>query len=1194
MNVKANQPASDGSPMVLDRLLGDFVRRRRRLRATGVSCLAIAFAVLWLLAGAVIDRLLALPVGVRVTTLSLLLLLIGLAIYRAVQLIFGKRFDKLIAARQIEAMTPSLRDRLITVVTQQSLPPRQRASEGLTQLLTEDVTQQLAKRPPERLIHNRHIAPAVVLLSASGVALVLMSLIPWLGLPKLIARQVLPLADIPPVTTTRINVLTGSLDLPQGQSLAIVADIARGSGEATLLVGDDDASLQPVAMARTFADRFAVTLPAVERDTIYRVRSGDALSPAYQLRVLTRPILKNIRARLEFPSYIQREALLFDSTDGLIEAVRNTRATLRLHSTEPLADALVILGDVTVATSPTIDPYVREVTFDITQSADMSVTMTSTRGVSGSGPKQMRVTCVDDRPPIVQFVRTDLRLHPSDVAAIPFQVIDDFGTDRLSLTVQSANKVLLERDLPLGSERRMIRDVATVDLAPLALAYGDVVTLTLTAIDGAGQVRSGTPCQVLLSPRSVDPRVLRRIDAIGEALQYAQTIASQPTDSAMALRALLRALATSDEPELSDYLQLQIDRAQQITSAQVWGLSRLDDADRALAKVLVESLQILHRGQQARLLQAELENIRVTEATKKDLSKPERDALRQSLARAKAELASRLQRIDIDASEKEIDRRLAVLIVAEDRRYESDPALTIRQIAQVWQRNEQPLVQRDRVAIAAQAEVLRSDSDLGWARDLQIIARAMVRLTERGQSPAELPDAVDAIESLHNAWRTKPKERLQLIPAADQARKQLRLWAGEGRESSEVASRPLDQVLAEPAKLQTDHDLAMARIEDQAEPNDGPEVWQPPSEKNADGTPNPLAQQLSSIAQQQRRLEKKTEIATDQAVSTLASGQQQIAAAIAEVETQQMEDFFEPDDTVRKQEALDALRSAQRALADLPQQLSDLRKQAEALATLKQQAERAQQALNSASPVDRDAVRRTSEEANRQYAAGADHLNQEASGVASDTRAALKMSASRLGAIGSSMSAGDQQLTSAIDSLHKRLSDADLNAADKDQAKVLDAVADLQASLRVAQKKLIERDPVVAARFFAERAAEALRQTPPDRPAIRAYQQQTGQALRSAWDAALAKTVEEKLASMPAFQGVQFDDLRFDASGATDAAGISLDRTIAPEWGRLRDKRDTPVTNASQTPFVPAGYEKHLRLYFQTLDQARSTSVKPD
>jgi hypothetical protein len=991
------------------------------------------------------------------------------------------------------------------------------------------------------------------------------------------------------VTTTRINVLTGSLDLPQGQSLAVVADVVRGPGEATLLVGADDDSLQPVAMARTFADRFAVTLPAVERDTIYRVRSGDALSPAYHLRVLIRPGISSIRTRLEFPAYIQRDPLTLDSTDGLIEAVRNTRATLRLQSTEPLADALITLGEVTLPTTPTIDPYVREATFPITQSADLSVALTSTRGVPGAGPQKMRVTCVDDRPPIVQFVRTDLRLHPSDVAAIPFQVIDDFGVTRLSLTVQSANKPLIERDLSLGLERRMIRDVATVDLAPFALAYGDVVTMTLTAIDGAGQVRSGTPCQVLLSPRSVDPRVLRRIDAIGEALQYAQTITRQPTDSAMSLRALLRALATSDEPELSDYLQLQIDRAQQITSAQVWGLSRLDDADRELARRLVESLQILHRGQQARLLQAELENIRVAENPKKEISKPEREALRQSLIRAKAELGERLQRIDIDSKEKEIDRRLAVLIVAEDRRYESDQAQSIRQIAEVWQRNEQPLVQRDRVAIAAQAEVLRSDSDLSWARDLQIIARAMVRLTERGQSPKELPETVGAIEALHNAWGGKPAERLKLIPAAEEARKQLRLWAGEMPENETMASRPLDQVLAEPAKQQADHEKAMTRIEEQAEPNDGPEVWQPPAEKNADGTPNPVTEQLSSIGQQQRRLEKRTETATDQAAGSLASQQQQIAAAIGQVETQKMEeDFFEPDDTVRKEEALEALRSAQRALADLPQQLADLRKQAEGLAAMKQQADRAQQALDAASQADHAAAQRASDEANRQRDAAADQLMQNASDIASETGTSLKMSASRLGAIGASMSSGDQQLSSAIESLQKRLAEADLSAADKEQARVLDAVANLQASLRVAQKKTIERDPVVAARFFAERAAEALRQTPPDRPAIRAYQKQTGEALRSAWDAALAKTVEEKLASMPAFQGVQFDDLRFDALGKADGATLSLDRTIAPEWGRLRDKRDTPAAVSNQTPFVPTGFEKQIRIYFQTLDQARS------
>jgi hypothetical protein len=285
-------------------------------------------------------------------------------------------------------------------------------------------------------------------------------------------------------------------------------------------------------------------------------------------------------------------------------------------------------------------------------------------------------------------------------------------------------------------------------------------------------------------------------------------------------------------------------------------------------------------------------------------------------------------------------------------------------------------------------------------------------------------------------------------------------------------------------------------------------------------------------------------------------------------------------------------------LADLPQRIGDLRRQAEMLAQMWRAQEQARAAAESAEGDDKPAAERALAEARRQAEQAQRQIGEQASGMMSAASASLQQSAQQMGAMGRPMTAGGQQLSSAVESLAGTLAgpaDAPAQQADQQQAKVLETVAELQASLRVAQRKAIDRDPVVAARFYAERAAAALQQQPPDLPAARQYQRQTSEALGQAWDAAMARSVRDKLEQLPAFRSLLLDDVILDASADAGASAVALDRTLLAEWGRLRQKQpgaDSAAT-AANAAFVPAGYEEQVRMYFQALDQAKSSSSAP-
>lgn len=1185
------------STSIIDTTLEQFVKRRRRVRATGVLCLALSAALAWLIGGAIIDRVAQLPVWGRSLVLGGFLLLLALAVGRGLVLLLSRQFNRLIAARQIESMEPSLRDALITVVSQEALPPAQRASAAMVELVKVDVADHLERARPHRRMTMRHARPAIAVLVFVLVTALILACIPWLGLPQLVMRQLMPLADIPPVTTTHIEVSTGSLDLPQGQSLAIVADVTRNEGPVTLLVGENPEQLQPIAMARVFGDRYTVTLPTVERDFTYRVEAGDARSMNYAVRVLRRPGVAKVHLDLTFPKYVGKPPLSFDLQDGKIEAVRGTIAKMTITSTEPLRQATFELPTGTMAAAETIDPYVRTAEFVVDKSGPWSALLISDRGVAGgSAGKQQQIVAVEDRAPIVQFLRNDLRMHPSDVVAVPFQTIDDFGIESLQLDVVSGAKTLLSRPMNLSGERRMIRDVVSVDLAPFALAYGDVVTLTLTAVDGAKQTRASTPpCRVLLSPRSVDPRVLRHIDALQDAVQLTESAVNRPADAALSVRAILKAITTSESPQTSDALEASLDEMQQVVS-RLARQDKLSDQDQQLARQAAERLRKLQRGQQAKVAGAELENIKSAEDQKREQSPAEREAMKQSLQRAQKELAERLKELNVADNNDTAARLKDIADQASNLNARRPP---IEQIAGQWspKEREQAAVQRERVAMAAQAEVLRSDSDLAWARDLQLLARAMAKQQEdRKDAKPALREAAKSLEQMHQAVRANRDDRAKLAANADKARDQLRKLAGDtDAQTAQTSKSPLERALDKSAKLQDQHDESADQSTQQK--SDEPEKWQPPAEgDNAKAQSTPAerrAQELNRIAKQQKQLSKRTESAAQEAAPTLAGEQQQIAGDLQSAEKQQKEeDFFDQNQTPQREESLEAMRQAQRALSDLPQQLMQLRQQAEQVQQMKKTAEQANSAAENAPAAQQAAAERNAAQANRMLNDAQADLDAAASSLAQSTEQTMSSAGQKMGAMGKPMqSTAEGSLSRSMQSLKQGMAAGDMVAADREQSRVLDAIADLQGTLRAAQRKTVDRDPLVAARFYAQKAQEALAQRPPNLTEAKQYQKQTSAALEQAWDQSMNQAVKDRLAQLPSFRSLLMDDfLAVDGTGDGELRA-AIDRSVSPQWGRLRENTDATATTGGNA-FVPPGYEEALRAYFQTLDKARSTNTQ--
>jgi hypothetical protein len=162
---------------------------------------------------------------------------------------------------------------------------------------------------------------------------------------------------------------------------------------------------------------------------------------------------------------------------------------------------------------------------------------------------------------------------------------------------------------------------------------------------------------------------------------------------------------------------------------------------------------------------------------------------------------------------------------------------------------------------------------------------------------------------------------------------------------------------------------------------------------------------------------------------------------------------------------------------------------------------------------------------------------------------------------------------------------------------VRDALAQVQEALRDAQGKVIERDPLVSARWFARAAADALSSAPPNKRTAAAHQRKTLEALSKAAVEALRRSKNARLSQVPGYAPFYLPPLP-GAWDETDGRpnGDRLLQSIPGlrEWGRLRERMgeslDAPVRESE-----PPGYSESLRLYFEVLgrEDARPRDAKP-
>ncbi|MFP6765007.1 MAG: hypothetical protein VB858_15375, partial [Planctomycetaceae bacterium] len=261
----------------------------------------------------------------------------------------SNRTARLEAARLIENEFPDLKQRLITSIEQLPDPETGRFSWLQRQLSSEVATHAVRNEWRQCVPKGRVFTRMLATVCALVIALYFGSeLRPPAG--DIIAAETSPEEPGAPVSGTgpefRVSVVPGTAEVERGTSLLITARFEGPlPAEVTLNqpAGDDPAIQIP--MQKSLNDPlFGMRMPSVSRDFDYTVRYDDQSTGTFSITVYELPVVQQIDARIEFPSYAEMTPVLKEDT-WRVSAVEGSSVVLFCRLNKDLRQGELVRED---------------------------------------------------------------------------------------------------------------------------------------------------------------------------------------------------------------------------------------------------------------------------------------------------------------------------------------------------------------------------------------------------------------------------------------------------------------------------------------------------------------------------------------------------------------------------------------------------------------------------------------------------------------------------------------------------------------------------------------------------------------------------------------------------------------------------------------------------------------------------------
>ncbi len=172
----------------------------------------------------------------------------------------------------------------------------------------------------------------------------------------------------------------------------------------------------------------------IRHDFQYYVQSGHRKSDIYQVKVVDKPRINNIRLTYFYPEYTGLAPTVIDENDGTIQALRGTRVKIEAELNKPVEDGRIVIADSTESDLE-IEGNMLTTTLSVDQETSYHLEVTDNIGHMNPNPIEYKVYVLEDNFPQISIVRPGANVDLNDYLALDLAATlsDDFGFSRLVL-----------------------------------------------------------------------------------------------------------------------------------------------------------------------------------------------------------------------------------------------------------------------------------------------------------------------------------------------------------------------------------------------------------------------------------------------------------------------------------------------------------------------------------------------------------------------------------------------------------------------------------------------------------------------------------------------------------------------------------------------------------------------------------------
>ncbi|MBI1324315.1 DUF4175 family protein [bacterium] len=572
---------------LLDRIASFRGRVRRLLGIYGLARVA-AIALAVVLAAGWADWAIHVASPIRALELLALIIVSAWALRRFVLRPMMANFDDLALALRIEDRWPGLQDRLASAVEFLAIPEQAQTSDNASPALRKRVIDQ-AFAEVESLDFTEAIdpRPARQSLKFLGIAAALAAFSFVLGPASsriALARFFNPVSGPEWPKSTVLEWVEATPKVAVGEPWSLVVKVAEGykvpaSAMAEFRFVDGETASEPLRILEN--GEFRGRLESVTQSFSVRVRGGDDLTDAKSIVAVTPPRLADAAIEIVPPAYTAMPPVRLAPGSAQVRAVEGSTVKLTARATKSLSAANLKFAD-SKAQPPAVElDTARQnlnVSWEAAASTAVSLDLTDTEGFTSKDQGRLDQQVVPDMAPrvVLEDPATDREITAQAVVPLKVDLEDDFGIAEVRLRYQLSNGSeepgepivrTLWSAVPGQPMVRKNKIGEKWDLAPMGLAPGAMITLTVEAVDfkkpnGPNLGKSREIRLRIITPQEAARQMedqRREIREETERVLAMQRQANRPVDEAR--RTLDQ---TGDPAKLADASRQELQNAEQV------------------------------------------------------------------------------------------------------------------------------------------------------------------------------------------------------------------------------------------------------------------------------------------------------------------------------------------------------------------------------------------------------------------------------------------------------------------------------------------------------------------------------------------------------------------------------------------------------------------------------------------------------